>query len=613
MAHDDAPERMRMPEVDDLRCLLELSQDLICLAGIDGYLRWVNPRWSALLGWSAEELCRRPFVEFVHPADIEATFAEIGRLSEGLKAVCFVNRYRCADGSWRWLSWNTTPRDDGTLFCIARDVTAERVEHREQEARIRQLELAEGLAQIGTWRVDLRHNTVHWSPAVYRIHGQDPETHRPDLESAIEAYHPDDRAEVQRCLDEALAKREGFRFRLRLIRADDGSERMVLSSGVVQLDDEGEPFGIIGVFQDITELLRAEGELRAANAALERRMVELELRSDMMEWISQLGDMLQSSLDIEESHEVLGVLLPRIFRGLSGVVYLRDENRPEQVPVARWGALQGPWQSADPSSCWAVRRGSAHAVGVDGQLRCRHLAGLPSCSRCVPLMAHGQLVGLLVLASSPAQAGALEMLGGLAAMVAEQIALAVSNIRLRERLRQQSLRDQLTGLYNRRFFDDWLTKQISLVQRQSGQLGVAILDLDHFKRFNDTHGHLVADQVLVRFSALLQDSVRAEDVVCRWGGEEFLIAFPGTSMAQVCGVLERILAALIRLEIHDGEGNRISMPTFSAGLACLPDHATHQEQLIRLADLALYKAKNSGRNCIVVSEREGRVLESRVA
>ena len=371
----------------------------------------------------------------------------------------------------------------------------------------------------------------------------------------------------------------------------------VRASGTVEQDENGEATEIVGVFQDVTEQQRAEQDLRSTNETLERRMTELEMRSRMMGLMSDLGDMLQSALDLVEAQEVLRVLLPRVFNGLSGVLYLQDPETQTQARAAVWGRARGLWRTAEPSTCWAVRRGTTHTVRRDGALRCRHIGDVPGGSRCVPLMAHGQLVGLLVLiAFDEREDRFLDGLDGFAGNVADQIALAVSNVRLRDRLRQQSLRDQLTGLYNRRFFDDWLGKQISQVHRHGGKLSVAMLDIDHFKRFNDTHGHLTADRLLQAFSRVLERTIRAEDVVCRWGGEEFVLAMPDAGVDGAKRAIRRIQAAVSRIELADDSGCRIDPPTLSSGIATFPEHATDQDRLLHRADLALYDAKRSGRD-----------------
>jgi len=318
--------------------------------------------------------------------------------------------------------------------------------------------------------------------------------------------------------------------------------------------------------------------------------------------MSELSDLLQSAIDVDECMDVLRGGLPDVFAGTSGMLYLREPETGIQTKAVDWGATTGPWRQSEPSLCWAVRRGADHLVRSDGSLRCRHLQGVEGSSRCVPMMAHGQLVGLLIfIADDTWDEASLEAVGDFTNSVADQIALAIANVRLRERLRHQSLRDQLTGLYNRRFFDDWLAKQLCQVRRNAGTLGVALIDIDHFKRFNDTHGHLIADRMLVGLSRLLEKTVRSEDVVCRWGGEEFVIAMPGADEGAVKQVVGRIQDALCQLEILDDEGIRVSPSTISAGVACFPRSAVQQEPLLRRADQALYRAKSGGRNLVVIA------------
>lgn len=593
-----------VPLREQLEDLLRESQDLIGLAGVDGYLKWLNPAWSRVLGWTTEELCARPYLDFVHPDDAGRTADEAASIADGLPCIQFENRYRCKDGSWVWLSWNATPRDDGTLLCVCRDVTQVREQRRDQQERIRQLELAESLLEVGNWRVDLLEDTVYWSPVVFKIHGRDPAVFQPSLDTGIESYHPDDREEVQLCLERAITDRGAFAFTLRLIRADTGETRLVRSSGTVQCGEDGTPYAIVGVFQDITELTDNERRLSEANRSLHARMSELEERSEALQTMSTLGDMLQSALDVAESQEVLRALLPEIFRGLPGLVYLTDSESEGHHPVASWGDLAGAWRRADPASCWAVRRGMSHAVPECGSLRCRHLEGVTYGSRCVPMLAHGKLVGLLVLAAgTPEQQHRLEALENFPSTVANQIALAVSNLRLRDRLRQESLRDQLTGLYNRRFLDDWLNKQLSHSERTNAPISVAMLDLDHFKRFNDAHGHLVADELLVRFGEILSANVRSGDVACRWGGEEFVVAMPDCAPEQLEGVLRRIQADLALIHIEDEAGLPVQPPTLSAGIASFPADAARAGQLLQCADQALFTAKSEGRNRFIRHRR----------
>ena len=219
-------------------------------------------------------------------------------------------------------------------------------------------------------------------------------------------------------------------------------------------------------------------------------------------------------------------------------------------------------------------------------------------------MAQGETLGLLVLMAQPVATGGATSLSEakeqLATAVAEQIALALSNLRLRETLRQQSVRDPLTGLYNRRFLEETLDRELARLERKNLPLSLIMIDVDHFKNFNDTFGHEAGDAVLRDLGGILQRYVRGGDVACRYGGEEFTIVLPEASLEigrQRAEIL-REAARELRL-VHDGKS--LGAVTLSLGVACFPEHGRRREQLLQTADAALYEAKNNGRNRVVVS------------
>jgi len=248
------------PEV--LRLFLDRSLDLLCTASTEGYLTWVSPSWERTLGWSAEELTSRPFVEFVHPDDLQATLEAVATLEKGEPVAHFVNRYQTRQGGWVWLEWMTQPVEAGQLVCVVRDVSDRMARQRVREELLQQLLLAEEMAAVGHWRVDVSEGRVWWSPQVFVIHGRDPELGEPALDDAIAYYHPDDRAQVQAHVEAALAHGTPWDFELRLIR-DDGSERLVRSLGRVA-ERPGAPGALFGVFQDITDSRRVQRRLREA-------------------------------------------------------------------------------------------------------------------------------------------------------------------------------------------------------------------------------------------------------------------------------------------------------------------------------------------------------------
>jgi diguanylate cyclase (GGDEF)-like protein len=166
--------------------------------------------------------------------------------------------------------------------------------------------------------------------------------------------------------------------------------------------------------------------------------------------------------------------------------------------------------------------------------------------------------------------------------------------KLHERLREQALTDPLTGLHNRRFLFEVSPGVLELARRQEMPLCVALLDLDHFKLLNDTFGHEAGDRVLQRFALLMQNVLRGSDVICRYGGEEFVVVLPDLSVEDAQSVLGRLLEALQNLPPESGR-RRLPKISFSAGVASFPRHGSTIEQLLLRADKALYTAKNQGR------------------
>jgi len=177
----------------------------------------------------------------------------------------------------------------------------------------------------------------------------------------------------------------------------------------------------------------------------------------------------------------------------------------------------------------------------------------------------------------------------------------VANIRLRQALRNQSIRDPLTGLYNRRYLEEMLERETRRAVRSEQGLGVLMLDLDHFKKFNDTYGHDAGDTVLRETASFLLKSVRAEDIVCRFGGEEFLVILPQANLKVSQARAERIRSKLRELTVLH-QGQPLGMVTVSVGVAELPRHGTTPKELIEAADAALYRAKKAGRDRVMVAE-----------
>lgn len=232
--------------------LVAAAVDLMCIVDRHGAVRWLNPAWERLLGWTVDELRGGELIDFVHPADADETAAAFESLRSDDQEVRFENRLRTRDGSFRWLQWSAVPMRNGAIYGTARDVTERKVSEREAEEHTRLLLMAEEVAGVGHWRIDLTRDTLTWSREMYRIHGLDPRTFQPDVERAVEAYHPEDRGLVSDHIRDAILLRKDFEFELRLVRPD-GSIRDVLSRGKCEVSEDGRPQAVFGVFQDVTE------------------------------------------------------------------------------------------------------------------------------------------------------------------------------------------------------------------------------------------------------------------------------------------------------------------------------------------------------------------------
>ncbi|MEO8118789.1 MAG: GGDEF domain-containing protein, partial [Rhodoferax sp.] len=226
--------------------------------------------------------------------------------------------------------------------------------------------------------------------------------------------------------------------------------------------------------------------------------------------------------------------------------------------------------------------------------------------QCLPLMAYGELLGVVVLeadaASDPQNSLEIE---GSRRFALEQVGFSIGNLKLRESLRQAAIRDVLTGLYNRRFFDESSQREVMRAVRQQTKgdyagLALMMIDIDHFKRFNDTHGHEVGDQVLREVAQVLQSQTRGSDVAARYGGEEFTIVLADITDQLAFERAERVRQKVEQLVLH-ASGKEVVTVTISIGLSQFPTHGTTVEALLLAADRALYEAKSAGRNRVVVA------------
>jgi diguanylate cyclase (GGDEF)-like protein len=311
-----------------------------------------------------------------------------------------------------------------------------------------------------------------------------------------------------------------------------------------------------------------------------------------------------------ELSTVLPVFLKKLLPGTAGTIYLYRHSRDSLEPQAQWGGTDAAGGAVYPGDCWGLRLGKVHRATPGDDLCCQHSSALlatASTQTCVPMISHGEVIGMMVVTAAKGDSSVLET--ETATTLAEQLSLAISNVSLRESLKQQSKVDPLTGLYNRRYFDESLKRELARAKRTRTSCSVVMVDLDHFKRVNDTCRHDAGDLVLKAVARQLSGRLRTSDVACRYGGEELVLLFPECTAAAAAKCAESIQRALREIEI-DHLGQRIAGVTASFGVAAWPVHGLGSSELVKAADQALYSAKKAGRDRITVANTTSDTLSN---
>lgn len=346
--------------------------------------------------------------------------------------------------------------------------------------------------------------------------------------------------------------------------------------------------------RDISQRCAREAEARELTMQLRASIAALELNQRYSQELAAMSELLHGCNTEDEIHQVSQRYLPAVCTGTAGVLLLRG---PDQVlrPCCTWGA---PIAAAVcKEDCWSLRLARVYEGDVESGPTCAHsdTAGAGG-SICVPLVAHGMSLGLLHLSyeSLADDDAERDQRRSRAVAVAERIGLALANLRLREDLRRQAMRDPLTGLLNRRYMQEAFARELARCERRGLPLAVLMLDIDHFKRFNDEFGHAAGDRVLRMVADALLAAVRREDIVCRFGGEEFLVVLPEASHAAARERAEALRVMVAQLVPEPGDA-WVGPLGISIGLAMFQEHGSSTEVLIRAADAALYAAKRAGR------------------
>lgn len=442
------------------------------------------------------------------------------------------------------------------------------------------------------------------------------------LDGIVDAYEPDGLAAAQAYIKSNNGQEQTERIR-ELSMAAIQSERALLNERA--LDSRRNAWFLYGtgalaiplsmlilvwiyffLSREVRERQRAIRDSQDANLRLADSVHDLERVGMEMRELSRSGNQLQSCRHIPEALSITSKTLRRLAPDCAGTVYLLRESQDHAEAEASWGEHVVPSEPVlQPVDCWGLRRGQGYLVEDHANgIACDHAKAVgesaadATCSSlCLPLVSHGVQLGMLYLSAPPS--GLLPNVIAVTS-AAEQLSLALGNLRLEETLRHQSIRDPLTGLYNRRYLQESLHRELARCSRRGLPLSVLMLDLDHFKALNDQNGHDGGDAVLSAFGRLLQSGSREEDIACRYGGEEFVLIMPEAGLDAARRRAEEIRAAVEAMSVRHLHRD-LGPVTVSIGVATHPDHASSANLLTRIADEALYRAKHAGRNRVEVA------------
>ena len=364
--------------------------------------------------------------------------------------------------------------------------------------------------------------------------------------------------------------------------------------------------GTIG--RNITKRKLAEAELVTTQTQLTDRVKELEQRNEELIMLSDMLTMLQYSKDLDEGFIVVGQYLRQLFNGRSGSLLVIDQEGGRVSIPSTWGRVSTTVMNYSKNDCWAIRRGKPYLLENTGNgVVCKHIADriIPSSTYCLPIIIDSEAVGAVHLESYDPEGTIPTNIRRLAEAAVEQISLALTNIHLRHSLRMQAIHDPLTGLYNRLYLEESLSRELYRLDRSGQPLSIVIMDLDDLKGINDRYGHPAGDAILRELAKLLKHMVRASDMPCRYGGDEFILVLPDTNMEAAVKRAEKVRDEFERISVPFGTQTLGSF-TISVGVSSSPEHGHTSQDLIAAADKALYSAKTLGKNkvCTAFSNLE---------
>ncbi len=618
-ARKQAEEALRKSE-ERYRFLAENVRDIIGTMDLELRFTYLSPSIRFLTGYTAEEIMTMPPERILTPpslALLQKTRTEMlappaTRQNRSSDNTTLELEYITKAGATVWAEVQITLLRDSQgqpqkLLGVARDITERRRAERALAEQYQFLQLLIDNIPSPVFFKDLNGLYRGCNKALGEFLGRPQEE---IIGKTVFEIYPKELADKYLQMDQELFRHPGRQDYEFMMDKHDGARRAFIFTKATFGDSNGKVAGLIGVMTDITERKRSEEELKKANEQLKILVAQSEERNRIITQLREVSEMLQVCQTSEEAYDIIGNSSAKFFPGETGGLYVFMNSKNFLIPVATWGDPPPPLRMFSPEECWAIRSGRVHLVeDPQGGMRCQHVPDSWSGGTlCVPMTGQGEALGMLFLQlrqqipvgpTDDSTALVAESRPRLAIVVAENIALALANLRLRETLKSQAIRDPLTGLFNRRYLEETMARELDRAKRLGSGLGVIMLDLDHFKEFNDTMGHKAGDALLNALGILIKSQCRGEDIPCRFGGEEFLLLLPGASLEATLARAEKLRRGVKQLKVRY-QGQLLRSTTVSLGVALYPDHGSTGEVVIEAADSALYRAKEEGRDRVVV-------------
>jgi diguanylate cyclase (GGDEF)-like protein/PAS domain S-box-containing protein len=504
----------------------------------------------------------------------------------------------------------------------------------ELRASEKRLDLVIGATTDGVWDIDLATGHIFTSRKVKSLLGYGEDEIPTQRESFEMLLHPEDKQRALQALKDHIQHRTALADEFRL-RTKSGEYIWIARHGQAEWDERGTATRVAGSIADITTRKLAELEVQRLHAELEQRVndrtaaltreiiqhkqtqAQLETANDSlqqsldqlrqqtreMSLLHEMSELLQSAHTFGDYTDVIAHSVQALFDSRCGGLFMLKPSRDLFEASATWGDFPANQEVFAPDECWALKLTKMHIADArGGRLKCAHVdADEAGTYLCAPLNSHGETIGLLHLrAGSEADAQKLRARLPLVHTVTEYLGLALGSFKLQQTWRFQSLRDPLTGLFNRRYMEESISREYSRSQRAGVPLGIIMFDLDHFKRLNDSYGHDAGDAVLRDLGKLLLERVRDTDIACRYGGEEFTVILPGADVETCCERADELLKLVRDMKVECA-GQVLNDLSISLGVASYPQHGPSWQQVLKAADMALYQAKQRGRRCVAVA------------